>query len=76
MRGVTKSAVSTPQQLKKELLKQFGADLISCDLKFSVGYMKGNSKVSIVSSADMNDLWTTVSTKGDDGVVLWCDKNY
>ena len=52
--------MSTPMDLRNELYKQFGADLISPSLDFSVGYIKGNSKVTIRSAADMSDVWSMV----------------
>ena len=54
-------AVSTPPQLREEILKQFGPELVPDDLDFPVGYTKGGNKVWIrmfkmygVSSAVMN----------------------
>ena len=74
LRDVTKAAVSTPMHLRKELYEQFGAELISSDLDFAVGYMKGNSKVTIHSSADIDDVWTLSSSSKGETVVLWCDR--
>ena len=73
LRDVTKSAVSTPTDLRKELYKQFGAGLISCALDFSVGYIKGNSKVTIRSAADVDDVWNMVTSKAE-AITLWCDR--
>ena len=44
---VTKEVVSTPMDLRKELDKQLGDELVSSTLDFSMGYIKGNSKVTI-----------------------------
>ena len=40
-------AVSTPPQLREEILKQFGPELVPDDLNFPVGYTKGGNKVWI-----------------------------
>jgi len=50
--------------LRKELNKQFGDKLISSKADFPVGYVKSGAKVSIRSSADLDDIWRGV-TKGD-----------
>ena len=34
--------------------------------------MKGNSKLSIISAADVDDVWGSV--KKGESVSLWCDK--
>ena len=73
LRDVTKEAVSTPLDLRKELYKQFGAELVSSTLDFSVGYIKGNSKVTIHSPADVDDVWNMITSKGE-AVNLWCDR--
>ena len=41
LRDDTRSAVSTPTDLRKELYKQFGAGLISCALGFLWGISRG-----------------------------------
>lgn len=41
-----------------EVWKQFGSDLVSSELDFVVGYMKGNSNI------DIQNVWTSVD-KGD-----------
>ena len=64
--------MNTPLQLRKEILKQFGEDLVSSDFNFSVGYIKGSTKLSIRSCEDIEDIWSSVS-RGEN-VTLWCDK--
>ena len=71
LRGITKESMPSQVQLKKQILKQFGAGIVSSDLDFSVGFMKGNSKVTILSSADIDEVWTMVEACKD--VVLWCE---
>lgn len=73
LRDVTKEAVSTPMELRKEIYMQFGAELVSSTLDFSVGYIKGNSKVTIHSPADVDDVWNIITSKGE-AVNLWCDR--
>ena len=69
-RDVTRENMNTPDNLRKELNKQFGDKLISSKLDFLVGYMKSGAKVSIRTSADLDDIWRGV-TKGD-LLTLWC----
>ena len=45
---------------------------MSSNLEFPVGYLKGNSKVSIISAADVNDVWASV--KKGESISLWCDR--
>ena len=73
LRDVTKEEISTPMELRKEIYKQFGAELVSSTLDFSVGYIKGNSKVTVRSPADVDDVWNMVTSKGET-VNLWCDR--
>ena len=67
LRDVVRGKMNTPENLRKELKKQFGDKLI---LDFPVGYMKSGAKVSIRASADLDDIWRNV-TKGDP-LTLWC----
>ena len=53
-------AVSTPPQLKEEILKQFGPELVPDDLDFPVGYTKGGNKVWIRTATDVQDVWSFV----------------
>ena len=70
LRDITKEKISSPQKLRRELNKQFGDALVSSKLDFPVGYMKNGSKVSIRTSADVDDIWKP-ATKSDQ-VTLWC----
>ena len=69
LRMIKKENVVTPVQLKKEMLVQFGSGIIPSDLDLPIG---GNSKVTILSSADISDVWAMVAASKD--VVLWCDQ--
>ena len=72
LRNVDKESVSSPLNLRKEIWNQFGSEVVSSDLNFAVGYMKGNSKLSIISAADVDDAWDSV--KKGESVSLWCNK--
>lgn len=69
LRDVSEGAVSTPQKLVEQLQKQFGS-LVPSTRQFPVGYMKGSSKVTIRTAADVADIWAYVK-KGDQ-ISLWC----
>ncbi len=71
LRGVTEQMTSTPQNLIEELQRQFGSQLVPTTHQFPVGYMKGSTKVTIRSAADLADIWTCVK-KGVQ-VSLWCE---
>ena len=45
LRDIAEESVSSPLDLKKEIWKQLGSEVVSSDLDFPVGYMNGNSKV-------------------------------
>jgi len=73
LRDIPKESLSSPMDLKEELYKQFGNDLVSPSLSFAVGYVKGSSTVSIRTPDDMNDVWKMPGTiRGN--TVLWCEK--
>ena len=71
LREITERVVSTPQSLIKELQRQFGPQLVPTTYHFPVGYMKGSTKVSIRTPADVADIWTHLN-RGDQ-IVLWCE---
>ena len=45
---------------------------MSSDLDFPVGQMNGNSKLSIISAADVNDAWDSIKKR--ESISLWCDR--
>ena len=55
LRDISKDVVSSPMDLKKELYRQFDSELVSSDLQFAVGYVKGNSNVFIRSVENANN---------------------
>lgn len=75
LRDIEKEDLISPGQLRVELYRQFGQELISKDLNFGVGYMNGNSKVTIRSAADIDDIWRLSNNSKEEGIVLWCEKN-
>lgn len=62
---------STPQKLMEELQKQLGPQLVPKTHRFPVGYIKGSTKVSIRSAADVADIWMHV--KRGNQISLWCE---
>ena len=58
LRGVSSNNISTPKQLKEEILKQFGRELVPGDLDFPVGYTKSGTKVWIRTESDIADVWS------------------
>ena len=72
LRDIAKESMNSPLDLKKEIWKQFGSEVVSSDLDFAVGYMKGNSKLSIISAADVDDVWGSVKKR--ESIRLWCDR--
>ena len=73
LRDISKDIVSNPMDLRRELYRQFGSELVSSDLKFAIGYVKGSSYVYIRSVADMDDVWKMATTVRSD-TILWCEK--
>ena len=69
LRNIT-GAVSTPPQLREEILKQFGPELVPDDLDFPVGYTKGGNKVWIRTATDVQDVWNFI--RSNESVSLWC----
>jgi hypothetical protein len=63
-------AVSTLPQLREEILKQFGPELVPDDLDFPVGYTKGGNKVWIRTATDVQDVWSFIHR--NESVSLWC----
>ena len=63
-------AVSTLPQLREEILKQFGPELVPDDLDFPVGYTKGGNKVWIRTATDVQDVWSFI--RSNESVSLWC----
>lgn len=63
--------VATPDDLREELLKQFGRTIVSQKLDFSIGYIKTGNKVWIRGVSDIDDVWAFMR-KGD-SISLWCN---
>ena len=69
LRDISKDIVSNPMDLRRELYRQFGSELVSSDLKFAIGYVKGSSYVYIRSVADMDDVWKMATTVRSDTIL-------
>ena len=48
--------ITTPDCLKKEILRQLGPDIVSPNLNFPVGYTKSTNKLWIKSGSDIMDV--------------------
>jgi len=55
LRDVNKNCISTPTLLRKELVLQFGVNLVSSGEDFTIGYYKGSCKLSVCSPADIEE---------------------
>ena len=68
LRDLNPSTLQTCTQLKTLIKVQLGADLID---EFDIGYIQGNTIVSLRSSRDIQEVWSSV-LKGEN-ITLWCD---
>ena len=64
------SNLSTPTDLKEEILQQFGSDLVPDDLDFPIGYTRSGTKVWIRTASDVQDVWRFI--RNSEAVSLWC----
>ena len=58
LRNVNTSKLDSPRELKQLILDQFGGEIVPGDLKFDVGYFRGNKRVCLVSVDDMEGVNT------------------
>ena len=70
LRGVGSHNVANPTQLREQILRQFGSELVSSKADFAIGYQKGTSKVWIRTSSDIEDLWSFIYNGTN--MTLWC----
>ena len=70
LRNVDLAKVQDMGSLKRVILDQFGSDIVSAKLKFSIGYFKGNQRIWIRTDADLTELLHLLQSKG---ATLWCD---
>ena len=68
LRDLNPLTLRTCTQLKALIKAQLGADLIE---EFDIGYIQGNTVVSLRSSRDIQKVWSSV-LKGEN-ITLWCD---
>ena len=69
LRGIDSSKVASRDNLKAEIRGQLQGDIVSSD--FDVGYVSGNSVISIRNPDDLSEIWSDV--KKGNKIVLWCD---
>ena len=68
LRDLNPSASQTCTQLKTLIKAQLDADLVD---EFDIGYIQSNTVVSIRSSRDIYEVWSSVSN--GENITLWCD---
>ena len=68
MRDLNSSVLQTCTQLKTLIKAQLDADLVD---EFDIGYIQGNTVVSLRSSKDIQEIWSSI-LKGEN-ITLWCD---
>lgn len=71
LRNISRAHMSSVEALKAEVHKQLGDSIVSKELKFDIGYMKGQTKVCFHSEDDLLEVWRTLE-KGE-ACTLWCD---
>ena len=72
LRNVNTSKLDSPRELKQLILDQFGGEIVPGDLKFDVGYFRGNKRVCLVSVDDMEDVNKLFRSTDGHEVTLWC----
>ena len=75
LRNVDCDKLSSPIDLNKIIFDQLGQNLVSKDLTFDIGYYRGNKRVNILGSDDMQDVRKLLRNKDSSGVsscTLWC----
>ena len=75
LRNVDCDKLGSPMDLNKTIFDQLGQNLVSKDLAFDVGYYRGNKRVNILGSDDMQDVRRLLRNKDSSGVsscTLWC----
>lgn len=56
LRNVDCDKLGSPMDVNKFIFDQLGQNLVSKDLTFDVGYYRGNKRVNILGSSDMQDV--------------------
>ena len=72
LRNVDYNKLDSPRALKHLILDQFGGEIVPGNLKFDVGYYRGNKRVCLVSVDDMEDVNKLLRSTDGHEVTLWC----
>ena len=75
LRNVDCDKLGSPVDLNKIIFDQLGQNLVSRDLTFDVGYYRGNKRVNILGSDDMQDVRKLLRNRDSSGIsscTLWC----
>ena len=72
LRNVGIDKLDSLPELKHVILDQFGGEIVSADLKFDVGYFRGNKRVCLLNADDMNDVKKLFRSSDGHNVTLWC----
>ena len=68
LRGIHFSSLN---HLKQEIYRQLGSAVVSNDLSFDVGYIKGQTKLCMHSNDDLMEVWHNLEKGGT--CTLWCE---
>lgn len=72
LRNVDSSKLDSPCELKRMIFDQFGGEIVPSNLRFDVGYYRGNKRVCLVSVNDMEDVNKLLRSTDGHEVTLWC----
>ena len=71
VRGVTVDDLQCLANLKEKFVEELGAELLDKDLKFDMGYYRGNKRLWIRNDRDLSDLLARSAEK--DELTIWCE---
>ena len=71
LRGIGLVHFSSLNHLKQEIYRQLGTAVVSNDLSFDVGYIKGQTKLCMHSKDDLMEVWHNLVKGGT--CILWCE---
>ena len=75
LRNVDCDKLGSPMDLNMIIFDQLGQNLVPRDLTFDVGYYRGNKRVNILGSDNMQDVRKLLRNRDSSGVsscTLWC----
>ena len=70
--NVDSSKPDSPRELKRMIFEQFGRKIVPSNLRFDVGYYRGNKRVCLVGVNDMEDVNKLLRSTDGHEVTLWC----